>query len=82
LKSALVRDTHLHFYTHHTADRYLLSESPDLRLVTKVSDGWVPFSGVYRRLIGERRARAIDQWGLSHRPYVFGSQIGSLRCKD
>jgi 2-polyprenyl-3-methyl-5-hydroxy-6-metoxy-1,4-benzoquinol methylase len=71
----ILDDTHLHFYTYHTADRYLLSESPDLRLVTKVSDGWVPFSGVYRRLMGQRLGRAIDRWGVRHWPNLFGYQI-------
>lgn len=80
--TGILDDTHLHFYTYFTADRYLLSESPDLRLVTKAAGGWVPFSGVYRRLIGERRGRAIDQWGLRHWPNLFGSQIVITAVKN
>jgi 2-polyprenyl-3-methyl-5-hydroxy-6-metoxy-1,4-benzoquinol methylase len=71
----ILDDTHLHFYTYRTADRYLLSESPDLRVMTKAADGWVPFSGVYRRLIGQRRGSAIDRWGVRRWPNLFGYQI-------
>lgn len=71
----ILDDTHLHFYTYYTADRYLLSESPDLQLIRKAADGWVPFSGIYRRLIGQRWGSAIDRWGVRHWPNLCGYQI-------
>jgi hypothetical protein len=43
--------------------------------MTKAADGWVPFSGVYRRLIGQRRGSAIDRWGVRRWPNLFGYQI-------
>ncbi|MGB9030675.1 MAG: hypothetical protein WCC27_11195 [Acidobacteriaceae bacterium] len=35
----ILDDTHLHFYTYRTADRYLLAESPDLHCDDKGSLG-------------------------------------------
>jgi SAM-dependent methyltransferase len=71
----ILDDTHLHFYTYRTADRYLLAESPDLHVTTKAASGWVPYSGIWRRLIGERAGSALDRWGVRRWPNLFGYQI-------
>jgi 2-polyprenyl-3-methyl-5-hydroxy-6-metoxy-1,4-benzoquinol methylase len=66
-------DTHLHFYTYFTADQYLLSEVPDLKLTHKVVSGIVP-QGPLRRYV-PAGGKHIDSWGLRRWPNLFGSQV-------
>lgn len=71
----ILDDTHLHFYTWFTADRYLLAESPELHLVCKMVSGRVPLPRLRGRVIPHTWAKEIDQWGLRHWPNLFGYQI-------
>lgn len=71
----IMDDTHLRFYTYFTADRYLLSGSPDLQLVKKTVGGYVPLPFLRGRVIPAAWAHAIDRSGLRHWPNLFGYQI-------
>ena len=71
----ILDDTHLHFYTYFTADRYLLSESPHLKLKSKLGGGHVPLPLLRNRIIPEPICKAIDVWGERHWPNLFGHQI-------
>ena len=68
-------DTHLHFYTYFTADRYLLSGSPDLQLSRKVAAGHVPLPMLRGRLIPRSLGKRIDQWACRHWPNLFADQV-------
>jgi SAM-dependent methyltransferase len=68
-------DTHLRFYTYFTADRYLLSSSPDLQLTHKVADGHIPLPLLRGRLIPASVGKRIDRWGCRHWPNLFADQI-------
>ncbi len=71
----ILDDTHLHFYTCLTADRYLLAKSADLKLANKIVDGHIPMPGLRGRVIPRTWCKAIDRWGLRHWPNLFGYQI-------
>jgi hypothetical protein len=73
-EGGVMDDTHLHFYTYHTADRYLLSSSPDLQLTCKMVNGHVPLL-VRGRLIPRSLGRRIDSYGGRHWPNLFGLQV-------
>jgi hypothetical protein len=73
-EGGILDDTHLHFYTYYTADRYLLSESPDLQLTKKIVSGHIPLPLLRGRVIPKPTAKAIDKWGLRHWPNLFGDQ--------
>lgn len=79
----ILDDTHLHFYTYFTADRYLLSASRDLELVSKTVSGFVPMPGL-RELIPHGLAMAIDRMGVRHWPNLFGEQtvITARKLRD
>ncbi len=68
-------NTHLRFFTYFTADQYIMSQSPDLEITTKVAHGSVPLWWVRRYLFPRRWTEFIDQWGCRHWPNLFGSQI-------
>lgn len=68
-------DTHLRFFTYYTADKYLLSKSPDLEVTYKAASGSVPLWWLRRYVFPRRWAEYIDQWGCSHWPNLFGGQV-------
>lgn len=71
----ILDDTHLHFYTYFTASSYLLSQSPDLRVVGKLAPGHFPFGGMRGRLIPHAWSELIDSWAGRNWPNLFGRQI-------
>lgn len=71
----ILDDTHLHFYTYFTASEYLLSESPDLRLVRIGVPGHFPLFGMRGRLIPRAWGDALDLWAGETWPNLFGPQI-------
>jgi SAM-dependent methyltransferase len=81
-EGGILDDTHLHFYTYFTADRYLLSGSPDLQLRQKVVSGYIPLPLLRGRVIPRGMAQAIDQWGIRHWPNLFGNQIVLVAAKS
>jgi hypothetical protein len=74
-EGGILDDTHLHFYSYFTADRYLLTGSPDLRLTKKLVSGYIPQPLLRGRVIPHAMAQAIDRWGLRLWPNLFGYQI-------
>lgn len=68
-------DTHLRFFTYFTADQYLLSKSPDLKVTCKTASGSVPLWWLRRYVFPRRWAVYIDQWGCRHWPNLFGGQV-------
>jgi len=70
----IMDDTHLHFYSYATADRYLLAHAPDLRVTGKSGHGNLPLGKLRGRLIPRRWAAALDAWGCRRWPNLFGGQ--------
>jgi 2-polyprenyl-3-methyl-5-hydroxy-6-metoxy-1,4-benzoquinol methylase len=81
-EGGILDDTHLHFFTYFTADRYLLSGSPDLQLTKKVVSGHIPLPLLRGRVIPNATAKAIDRWGMRHWPNLFGDQTVVAAVKD
>lgn len=71
----ILDDTHLHFYTYFTADRYLLAGVPGLELKHKGVGGHVSLPLLRGRVIPDSFCKRIDTWGLRHWPNLFGAQI-------
>lgn len=73
--AGVLDDTHLHFFTYITADKYLLSASPNLVLANKTASGSVPLWWLRRHVLPQRWAEYIDKWGCRHWPNLFGGQV-------
>jgi len=71
----IMDDTHLHFYTFDTADRYLLANSPLLRVASKIGHGHIPLWILRGRVIPKLWGEALDVWGNRHWPNMFAIQI-------
>ena len=67
-------DTHLRFFTYHTADM-LLSQSPELQLENKRATGSVPLWLLRRHILPKNWCRQIDRLGSAKLPNLFGDQI-------
>jgi 2-polyprenyl-3-methyl-5-hydroxy-6-metoxy-1,4-benzoquinol methylase len=68
-------DTHLRFFTYLTADRYLLSRSPELELVSKTTTGSVPQWWLRRHILPKGWSSSIDALGCRVWPNLFGHQV-------
>jgi 2-polyprenyl-3-methyl-5-hydroxy-6-metoxy-1,4-benzoquinol methylase len=68
-------DTHLRFFTFVTADRYLLSQSKNLNLLSKSATGSVPLWWLRRHLLPKRWSTFIDGLGCRIWPNLFGDQV-------
>jgi 2-polyprenyl-3-methyl-5-hydroxy-6-metoxy-1,4-benzoquinol methylase len=68
-------ETHLRFFTYLTADRYLLSKSPELRLVSKEVTGSVPLWVLRRYVLRKDACDLVDGLGCKWWPNLFGSQV-------
>ena len=73
--AGVLDDTHLRFFTFFTADRYLLSRSPDLEVSCKTASGSVPLWWLRRHVFPQAWSERIDQWGCRHWPNLFGGQV-------
>lgn len=73
--AGMLDDTHLRFFTFFTADKLLLSESPNLVLTNKAASGSVPLWLLRRHVIPQRWARYLDEFGCHCWPNLFGSQV-------
>lgn len=67
--------THLRFFTFLTADRYLLADTPELRVVFKDVTGSVPLWALRRYLLPRRLSSLFDDVGCRVLPNLFGSQV-------
>lgn len=68
-------ETHLRFFTFHTADKYLLKETPELILDSKVVDGHFPLGILRRRYLGLPAHTWIDRAACRLAPNWFGWQV-------
>jgi ubiquinone/menaquinone biosynthesis C-methylase UbiE len=75
-------DTHLRFFTYLTADRYLLSKCPELKLVSKGVTGSVPLWWFRRYLLPKKGSEFIDKLGCRLWPNLFGGQILLKAVRD
>jgi len=67
--------THLRFFTYHTADRFLLAQSSDLVMQSKIADGSFPLWWLRRYLLPQPAACWIDSWACRRWPNLFGDQV-------
>lgn len=74
-QSGVLDDTHLRFFTYHTADRHLLSQSPDLQLEYKTTSGGVPLWLLRRYVLPKEWCQSVDNWGCRQWPNLFGAQV-------
>jgi 2-polyprenyl-3-methyl-5-hydroxy-6-metoxy-1,4-benzoquinol methylase len=74
-RDGVLDDTHLRFFTYLTADRYLLRESPELKLVSKSVTGSIPQWILRRYLLPKPWSRGIDAFGCRVWPNLFGDQV-------
>lgn len=73
--AGVLDDTHLRFFTHFTADEYLLKKCSDLQLVSKTVTGSFPLWMLRRHIFPAKWCDWIDQWACQRWPNLFGSQI-------
>lgn len=73
--SGILDDTHLRFFTYHTAARYLLAQSPELELQSQCVTGSVPLWWLRRHLFRGAISQSIDTWGCRAWPNLFGAQV-------
>lgn len=67
--------THLHFYTFHTATRYLIEPIPQLKLEQYFVKGSVPLAFLRHHLLNKELRKKIDDWGCAGMPNLFGGEI-------
>jgi 2-polyprenyl-3-methyl-5-hydroxy-6-metoxy-1,4-benzoquinol methylase len=75
-------DTHLRFFTYVTADKYLLSKTPGLRLLSKGVSGSVPQWWLRRYLLPKKTSEFIDRLGCDRWPNLFGGQVLIKAVRD
>jgi 2-polyprenyl-3-methyl-5-hydroxy-6-metoxy-1,4-benzoquinol methylase len=73
--TGVLDETHLRFFTYHTAERYLFAEAPELRLEDKHVTGSVPLWWLRRHVLPRSWSEGIDAFGCRVRPNLFGLQI-------
>ena len=67
--------THLHFYTFHTAPRYLIEPIPQLKIEHHSVTGSVPLAFFRHHFLNQSLRKKIDGWGCSRMPNLFGGEI-------
>jgi len=67
--------THLHFYTFHTAPRYLIEPIPQLKIEHHSVTGSVPLAFLRHHFLNQGLRKKIDGWGCSRIPNLFGGEI-------
>lgn len=73
--AGVLDNTHLRFFTFLTADKYLLSQCQNMRLISKTATGGVPLWWLRRYLLPKRWSVYIDQLGCRLLPNLFGGQV-------
>jgi SAM-dependent methyltransferase len=74
-QDGVLDDTHLRFFTYFTADKYLLSKTPGLRLTSKTVSGNVPLWLLRRYVLPGNWSASLDELGCRLWPNLFGSQV-------
>jgi 2-polyprenyl-3-methyl-5-hydroxy-6-metoxy-1,4-benzoquinol methylase len=67
-------DTHLRFFTFFTADRYLLTNVPQLKVTNKFATGSFPLWWLRRYVLSDNICNFIDRIALKYWPNLFGTQ--------
>jgi 2-polyprenyl-3-methyl-5-hydroxy-6-metoxy-1,4-benzoquinol methylase len=68
-------DTHLRFFTYYTASQYLLSNIPELYILSQSVSGSVPLWFLRNQILPQTWCIKLDRWGCKHWPNLFGSQV-------
>ena len=74
-ETGIMDHTHLHFFTWHTADRYLVDTVKELKLVYKVAEGSAPLWVLRRWVLPVIASTKIDAFLVRLFPNLFGWQI-------
>jgi ubiquinone/menaquinone biosynthesis C-methylase UbiE len=74
-ESGIMDHTHLHFFTWHTADRYLVDTVKELKLEYKVGEGSVPLWVLRRWLLPVAVSTNLDMYFVRLFPNLFAQQI-------
>ncbi|MGO9934977.1 MAG: class I SAM-dependent methyltransferase [Steroidobacteraceae bacterium] len=74
-ESGPLDSTHLRFFTFHSADRFLLARSGNLRLELKIAHGSFPLWWGRRYVLSDRLCASIDRWACRHWPNLFADQV-------
>jgi len=74
-ESGIMDKTHLHFYTFHTAARYLMDPFPELQLETYAVNGNVPLAFFRHHVLNDSIRQRLDKFGCHLLPNLFGSEI-------
>ncbi len=73
--------THLHFYTFHTANLYLIQTIPELKLKSHVANGSIPLALFRHYFLSKEIKRKIDGLGCAWMPNLFGNEIVIMAVK-
>ena len=74
-ESGIMDRTHLHFFTWHTADRYLVGTVKELKLAHKLAEGSAPLWVLRRWLLPVAVSTKLDAYFVRLLPNIFGYQI-------
>ena len=74
-ESGIMDRTHLHFFTWHTADRYLVDTVKELKLAYKIAEGSAPLWVLRHWLLPVALCTKIDSYFVRLFPNLFGQQI-------
>jgi 2-polyprenyl-3-methyl-5-hydroxy-6-metoxy-1,4-benzoquinol methylase len=73
--SGVMDRTHIHFYTFHTAPRYLLEPIPELKLEDHLVHGSIPLAFFRHQLLSQKFKKQLDNLGCRLIPNLFGREI-------
>ncbi|HEY6231977.1 MAG TPA: class I SAM-dependent methyltransferase [Pyrinomonadaceae bacterium] len=68
-------NTHLRFFTYHSADEYLINGNSNLRLLEKTVEGSVPLWFLRHRFLTANLRGWFDRVGCQIFPNLFGGQV-------
>ena len=71
----ILDNTHLRFFTYHTADRYLLEKCQNIKILSKTVTGSFPLWILRRYIFPTKWSNSIDKWACNLWPNLFGSQV-------
>lgn len=74
-ESGVMDKTHLHFYTFHTAPKYLISPISQLEIKKHNVSGSVPLAFLRHYLLTPGLRKRIDKLGCQWYPNLFGGEI-------
>ncbi len=67
--------THLHFYTFHTATKYLIAPINELKIEENFVNGSVPLAFFRHYLLSTEMKQSLDRLGCKYMPNLFGGEI-------